>query len=90
MFVVPSFLRGDQDRDGKLSKSEFEALNEKWFQDWDKDKSDKLNGDQLRTGLNTRNGRCRRRTNRFGKLPGNLRVSDGSGRDGTRAAVRSV
>jgi spore coat protein H len=90
MFVVPSFLRGDQDRDGKLSKPEFEALSEKWFQDWDKEKSDKLNGDQLRAGLNTLMAAPEGGPIRFGKLPGNLRVSDGSGRerDARRGAQR--
>src|SRR5580765_2611513 len=32
MFVAPTFLKqGDQNADGKLSKEEFRALGEKWF-----------------------------------------------------------
>jgi spore coat protein H len=54
MFVAPVFLaRGDQDRDGKLSKSEFSALAEKWFADWDKEKAGKLNANHLREGINS-------------------------------------
>jgi spore coat protein CotH len=54
MFVAPTFLKeGDQNQDGKLSKEEFHALAAKWFAAWDKEKRDKLNGDQLRDGLNS-------------------------------------
>src|SRR5437667_4838809 len=54
MFVEPAFLKqGDQNGDGKLSKEEFRALGEKWFAEWDKEKSGKLNADQLRAGLNS-------------------------------------
>ena len=53
MLLAPSFLRGDQDRDGKLSKEEFRALGEKWFNDWDKSKRGQLELDQLREGLNS-------------------------------------
>ena len=53
MFVAPAFLKaGDQNQDGKLSSEEFHALAEKWFAEWDKDKLGKLNGDQLRAGIN--------------------------------------
>src|SRR5439155_16467684 len=52
MFVAPAFVKhGDKNQDGKLSKEEFEGLAEKWFADWDKEKSGKLNSDQLRAGL---------------------------------------
>ena len=54
MFVAPVFLKqGDQNGDGKLSREEFRALGEKWFAEWDKEKSGRLNGDQLRAGLNS-------------------------------------
>ena len=54
MFVAPAFLKaGDQNQDGKLSSEEFHALAEKWFAEWDKDKMGKLNGDQLRAGINS-------------------------------------
>lgn len=53
MFVAPAFLKqGDQNQDGKLSGEEFQALGEKWFSEWDKQKSGGLNADQLRAGLN--------------------------------------
>ncbi len=52
MLLVPSFLRdGDQNKDGKLSKEELQGLGEKWFAEWDKEKTGKLTGDQLATGL---------------------------------------
>lgn len=50
-FLAPSFLKGDQDKDGALSKDEFRALGEKWFSDWDKDQRGSLDLDQLRVGL---------------------------------------
>ena len=53
MFLAPSFLRGDQDNDGKLSKEEFSALGEKWFHDWDKSKRGQLDLDEIREGLNS-------------------------------------
>jgi hypothetical protein len=53
MFLAPSFLKGDQDQDGKLSKQEFAALGEQWFSEWDKNKSQELDQDQLRAGMNS-------------------------------------
>lgn len=54
MFLAPVFLKeGDQNQDGKLSKQEFQALGEKWFTAWDKEKKSKLNNDQLRAGIGT-------------------------------------
>ncbi|MFI5381977.1 MAG: CotH kinase family protein [Tepidisphaerales bacterium] len=51
-FLAPVFMRdGDQNKDGKLSRDEFAALAEKWFTAWDKDKTGRLNADQLRRGL---------------------------------------
>src|SRR6185437_438841 len=53
MFIAPAFMKaGDQNEDGKLAKEEFHSLGEKWFAEWDKEKSGKLNSDQLRAGLN--------------------------------------
>jgi spore coat protein CotH len=51
MRLVPAFLQGDTNQDGKLSPAEFCGLGEKWFAEWDKRKSDKLNADELRSGL---------------------------------------
>ena len=53
MLIAPSFLKyGDNDHDGKLSTAEFRALGEKWFVEWDKDKSGQLTAEQLKAGLN--------------------------------------
>ena len=53
MFVAPAFLKaGDTNQDGRLSAEEFRALGEKWFAEWDKEKSGKLDAYQLRAGLN--------------------------------------
>lgn len=54
MMLAKVFLQqGDQNEDGKLSRDEFQALGQKWFGDWDKERSGKLNGDQLRAGINS-------------------------------------
>jgi hypothetical protein len=51
-FLAPAFMKaGDQDQDSKLSKTEFLALGEKWFADWDTNKTGKLNASQVSTGL---------------------------------------
>ena len=53
MVLAPAFLKeGDQNKDGRLSKEEFRALSEKWFEQWDKEKAGKLNADQVRAGVN--------------------------------------
>lgn len=53
MFLAPTFLQqGDQNRDGQLSRDEFSALGEKWFGQWDTNKSGFLDADKLREGLN--------------------------------------
>ncbi len=51
MFLAPSFLKGDQDKDGKLSKEEFRSLGERWFSDWDKEKRGTLKLDELQAGV---------------------------------------
>jgi hypothetical protein len=51
--LAPSFLKGDKDKDGKLSEEEFRALGEQWFSEWDKDKHGQLDFDQLQTGMNS-------------------------------------
>ena len=52
MFLAPAFLQaGDTDKDGKVTKPEFEELAGRWFTSWDKDKSGKLDTDKLRDGL---------------------------------------
>jgi hypothetical protein len=53
MFLAPAFLeQGDEDHDGQLTREEFRALGEKWFSQWDKDKKDKVDAEQVRAGLN--------------------------------------
>lgn len=51
MFLVPAFLKGDRNQDGKLSQEEFRALGEDWFQKWDTGKQDKVTEQAVRTGL---------------------------------------
>jgi spore coat protein H len=53
MFLAPSFLKADEDRDGKLSREEFRALGEKWFSDWDKSKRGELDLAQVREGISS-------------------------------------
>jgi len=52
-FLAPSFLKADQDRDGKLSQEEFRVLGERWFSDWDKNKRGELDFHQLGEGMNS-------------------------------------
>ncbi len=54
MILTPMFMRdGDLDKDSKISKEEFTKLGQKWFTAWDKDKTGKLNNEQVVAGLNT-------------------------------------
>jgi hypothetical protein len=41
----------DSDNDGAVTQAELSALFEKWFDDWDIDKSGALSGEELRAGL---------------------------------------
>jgi hypothetical protein len=53
MFIAPAFMgMGDRDKDGKLSKAEFEEMGETWFKAWDKEGRGAVNGEELRTGIN--------------------------------------
>jgi hypothetical protein len=52
MMLAPAFLKGDADRDGRLSREEFRALAAVWFASWDKQKEGALSEAQLRLGLN--------------------------------------
>ncbi|HZR15700.1 MAG TPA: CotH kinase family protein [Verrucomicrobiae bacterium] len=51
--VAPTFLAGDKNGDGKLSKEEFHELGERWFAEWDKDKRGQLDFDQVRAGIDS-------------------------------------
>lgn len=52
MFLAPPILeKADGDKDGKITASEFHGLAEKWFGEWDKEKTGKLTADQLRDGI---------------------------------------
>ena len=50
-FLVPSFLKADQDHDGALSKEEFRALGEQWFSQWDKNRRGEVTLEQLQNGI---------------------------------------
>ncbi|CAN5819126.1 hypothetical protein BH09VER1_BH09VER1_46860 [soil metagenome] len=53
-FIAPVFLsHGDQNQDGQLSAEEFRALGGRWFDEWDKKQSGRLDPEQLRAGLKT-------------------------------------
>jgi hypothetical protein len=53
MFLAPVVLReGDANRDGRLSREELAALGDKWFAAWDRNRTDRLNAERLRDGLN--------------------------------------
>ena len=53
MFLAPAFMgAGDADKNGKLTGPEFEALAEKWFKTWDKEKTGKLDAESMREGMN--------------------------------------
>lgn len=89
MFLAPAFLnQGDGNKDGKLSKEEFHALGEKWFTAWDKEKSGKLNNDQIRDGLNASMGpQGGAGVGRGGRGPGmNLQGAEGK-RNGLSSAA---
>ncbi len=52
-FHGPQFLTaGDADKNQKLSREEFTALQEKWLTEWDKDTSDSLDKEEFTAGLN--------------------------------------
>lgn len=52
-FLGPQLLTaGDSDKDQKFSRAELVSLAETWRQKWDADKSDSLNGDEIKNGLN--------------------------------------
>ena len=52
-FHGPQILAAaDANKDKKLSREEFSALNQQWFSEWDKDKSQSLDLDEFTKGLN--------------------------------------
>lgn len=54
MFIAPALMdQADANKDGKLSRAEFEALGEKWFTAWDTNKAGQLEAAKIRSGLNT-------------------------------------
>ncbi len=51
-FISPVFLsHGDQNQDGQISAPEFRALAARWFDEWDKKQTGKLDAEQLKAGL---------------------------------------
>jgi spore coat protein CotH len=52
-FHAPQILAAaDADKDQKLSQREFLDLSIKWLREWDKDKNDLLDEDEIKAGLN--------------------------------------
>ncbi len=52
MFLAQPILeKADADKDGTISAPELHRLAEKWFGEWDREKTGKLNSDQLRGGI---------------------------------------
>ncbi|MBC8114972.1 MAG: hypothetical protein H7062_11370, partial [Candidatus Saccharimonas sp.] len=52
-FHGPQLLSAaDANKDQKLSRQEFLDLSAKWLREWDKDKNDSLNGEEITAGLN--------------------------------------
>ena len=47
------FTAVDADKDGSLGRAELKGTFAKWFTTWDTDKSDSLDENKLREGLNT-------------------------------------
>ncbi|HOK76783.1 MAG TPA: CotH kinase family protein, partial [Verrucomicrobiota bacterium] len=53
MFIAPMFMQaGDANRDQKLTKRELTRLAEKWFGQWDTNRSGTLNLEKVRDGIN--------------------------------------
>jgi len=52
-FIGPGlFAAADQNKDGTVTREELKSTFEKWFADWDKEKSGSLDEGKLRDGLN--------------------------------------
>jgi hypothetical protein len=52
-FIGPGlFAATDTDKDGSVTRAEFKATFEKWFTQWDTEKSGALGEDKIREGLN--------------------------------------
>ena len=48
--LLPVFLAGDADHDGRLSVREFRDLGERWFSAWSKNQDGQLTAEQVRAG----------------------------------------
>ncbi len=52
-FIGPAlFTAADADKDGTITRAELKGTFEKWFSEWDSDKSGTLDEEKLREGLN--------------------------------------
>jgi outer membrane protein assembly factor BamB/Ca2+-binding EF-hand superfamily protein len=52
-FIGPGlFAAADANKDGSLTREELKSTFEKWFAEWDKEKTGSLEQDQIRDGLN--------------------------------------
>lgn len=75
--------QGDLDRDGRISRREFTRLADHWFKAWDITRTGKLEGDQIRAGLD------KIRNPAGGGMSSMLLASEGK-RNGIAAALLGV
>ena len=53
MFLAPVFMAElDQDKNGTVTRDEFDGCFQRWFSAWNTDQTGALTEDQLRSGLN--------------------------------------
>src|SRR4051812_50203331 len=76
--IAPSlFLATDANKDGAVSRDEFTGAFDKWFTEWDADKTGSLTAAQISTGLTTAGAA-------FPPAPPARRAGGGGGADASR------